>query len=124
MALGFLMMASAFLPWLAAPLDPPSAWRVPALVLIDLNADSGGVALGWVLAALGALVVLTAWFRWGRYARVVLGGLALLVVGAFVIQFTRSLGGAATPELVVEHLGSGVYSGLIGALVLVAMDAR
>lgn len=115
---GLLVVGAALLPWVSMTLRPPTAFDIPLAVLVDLDATGTQPAIGWALAGIGGLGAVVSVWRWGRWARPILGALGLAIAVAFVVQFIRDVEQLRSARFVIDHLGAGVYLAFVGSLLL------
>ncbi|MEW6059459.1 MAG: hypothetical protein AB1551_04840 [Actinomycetota bacterium] len=112
------VVVAAFLPWLSG-LGSASAFDVPLAVLWSLNPGTGGLKLGFLIVALGALGAGLAMLPRFDGGRLLLGALIMVVAADFVVQTWRAvsdLGGGFGD--VFDVLGVGVYVTLVGGALI------
>jgi len=115
---GLLLGLSALLPWLGDLVGSQLGYRVPLALVWDLEAAESWLSVGLVAAALGIVVIATAFLRRAWPVRQVAGLLGLAVAVGVAVQiarFTTAAGVAVIDS--VNGLGPGFYLALAGALI-------
>jgi hypothetical protein len=111
---GAVVVVAAFLPWVSG-LGSANAFDVPLAVLWTLHPGTGGLDLGFMIVALGALAVLLAFVPGVGAGRRLLGVLLVGVAVDYVVQIWRAvsdLGGGIGD--VFDVLGIAAYVTLVG----------
>jgi hypothetical protein len=118
---GIVVLVSSFLNWTKA-VDPDparSAYGASAKFLLDHEPASGGITVGIVVFALGALAIASPFLPWGR----ILGLLAGLAAGGaaflFVFQMHQLIVDRDLPVALSRLVATGPYIAAAGGAVVV-----
>jgi len=114
------IVLAAFLPWISAG-GSRDGFDLPLAFLWNRTADPEGLDLGLALVALGGGALALSFAPRTGIVRRVLGGLAVVLAAAFVVQVFRGvdeLGGDLGD--VIDLLGAAAYVTLAGGVLLAA----
>jgi len=107
-----------FLPWFSVPGSSSDGFDVPLSFLWSLESGSGGIKLGIPLLAMGAAGAGLSLLPRTKQIRRMVGGLALLIVVAYVVQLFRTVGKLGGDANAFDLMGAAVYVSAVGGALL------
>jgi hypothetical protein len=115
---GIAVVLGVFLPWLSFPGSSSDGFDVPLSFLWSLESGDGGIKMGIPLLVLGAAGAGLSFLPGTKQIRRLVGGLALLIVVAYVVQLFRTVGRLGGDANAFDLMGAAVYVAAAGGALL------
>jgi len=119
-----LVAGSAALPWIVSPSVRAAAYDIPVAFLYDLDAESGGTPLAWIVVGLAVAILLGSSSPYLDWLRRLSGIAALLLPVAVMTQWLRFLSAAGLVSAFWGFIGIGAYTIVAGGLLAMFSRSR